>query len=201
MTQTSNRYVLRLTLAAILAANVLFTYGQGSAFGFRFTPSLVPSVAVENPSPSNVYGFSHFNINAGVYALKYFKSSRWGIKAGLDYGAIPYLVGIDAPRNAFGTGGGGDAQINTWLRTNEFDYAALTMTPTFKVPVKGRFLEFSAGPSVRFYNYPKDGFNELGFAFNRAIPYDENDPAAGPLDLRARITDLDLLYLSFPVFN
>lgn len=175
------------------------TYGQGTALGVRFTPSLVPSAAVENPSPSNLYNRSFFDVNGGVYALKYFKSSRWGIKAGLEFGALPNFVGFDAPRNAFGTGNGGNAQINTWLRSNKHAYAALTMTPTFKVPIKGRFLEISAGPSVRFYNFPKDGFSETSFAFNRAVPYDENDPAAGPPDLRVRITDLDLLYLSFPV--
>jgi hypothetical protein len=199
MTLTLKRIILNITLIVILAVNVISGYGQGISFGARVTPSVVPSVAVKNPSPSNVYGRSDFNINFGIYAFKSFNSSPWGIKAGLEYGAVPFFVGFDAPRNAFGTGGGGDEQINTSFRTNNFGYAALVVSPTFKLLVKGRYLEFTAGPSIRFYNYPKNGFSELGFAFNRAVPYDENDPAAGPPDLRVRVTDLDLFYFSLPV--
>ena len=194
------KYFLTVTLAAIMVVSVTVLYGQGTAFGIRITPSLVPTVAVKNSSPSNVFGWSHFNVNAGVYAVKYFESSSWGIKAGVDFGAINHLVGFDAPRNAFGKGGNTNEQINTWFRTSKFSYKALTVMPTFKVPVNGRFFEFSAGPSVRFYNYyRKDGFSEIGLTFNRAVPYDENDPAAGPPDVRVRITDLDRPYLSFPV--
>ncbi len=196
---TWNKTITKLTLVAILAANVNYTCAQGTAFGIRFTPSYVPSAAVNNPSPSNVYGRSDFDINAGIYALRYFKLSPWGVKAGFEYGAIPFLVGIDAPRNAFGTGAGGDAQINSWFRTNEFGYAGFTISSTFRLPLKDRYLEFSGGPSVRFYNYPKNGFSEIGRAFNRVTPYDPDDPSAGPPDQRVRITDLDVLYLSFPV--
>jgi hypothetical protein len=194
------KYFLAVTLTSLMVVNVTVVYGQGTGFGIRVTPSLVPNVAVKNSSPSNVFGWSHFNVNVGVYALRYFKSSLWGVKAGLDFGAIPNLVGIDAPRNAFGKGGNTDEQINTWLRTSKDSYKALTVTASFKVPIKARYFEFNAGPSVRFYDYyRKDGYSEIGLAFNRAVPYDENDPSAGPPDVRVRITDLDLPYLSFPV--
>lgn len=199
MTYTSKRYIWKLTLAAILTANVMFSYAQTAAFGVRVTPSLVPPVSVENPSQSNIYGPYGLNINAGIYALKYFRTGRLGVKAGLEYGAVPFEVGVDAPINAFGTGAGGDSQIYMSFSTNSFGYAALTISPTYKLPIGGRFLEFTAGPSVRFYNYPRDGFYEIGLAFNRSTPYDPDDPSAGPPDVRARVTNLDLLYLSFPV--
>ena len=75
-----NKFVFLLTLAAIVAANVMFSYGQSTAFGARATVALVQSVAVENPSPSNIHGPQDLAINAGIYALRYFKAGRMGGK-------------------------------------------------------------------------------------------------------------------------
>lgn len=188
-----------ITSAAIIAADVMFSYGQTTAFGVRVTPSYFPGASVDNPSASNIYGPPELNINVGVYALKYFKGGPVGIKAGLEFGAVPYILGVDAPRNAFGTGAGGDKQINVTFNSNPLGFAALTISPAYKIPIGSRFLELTAGPSVRFYNFPKDDFYELMLAFNRAAPYNPDDPAAGPPDVRTRVTDLDRLYLSFPV--
>ncbi|MFA6944584.1 MAG: hypothetical protein WC220_01670 [Pedobacter sp.] len=177
----------------------MFSYGQTTAFGVRVTPSYIPGTSVENPSASNIYGPPELNINVGVYVLKYFKGGPVGIKAGLEFGAVPYILGVYAPRNAFGTGAGGDKQINVTFNSNPLGFAALTISPAYKIPIGSRFLELTAGPSVRFYNFPKDDFYELMLAFNRAAPYNPDDPSAGPPDVRTRVTDLDLLYLSFPV--
>lgn len=195
----SKRIVVFIALAAIVAANAMNTYGQSTAFGGRVTPSHVPAAAVENPSPSNIYGPQGLNINIGIYALRYFKTGRIGIKAGLEHGALRYSVGVDAPRNAFGTGSGGDSQINVGLESNPFTYSALTISAAYKLPIKERFLEFTLGPSIRHYGFGKDGFYEIGHAFNRSTPYDWDDPLAGPPDVRASVTDLDHFYLSFPV--
>jgi len=188
-----------ITLAAFFAANVTLVDAQTTSFGIRVTPTLLPSVEVNNPSPSNIYGPHKLGINAGIYALKYFRSGRVGMKAGLEYGALPFIVGVDAPRSAFGSGAGGDSQINVSLQTSDLGFVALTLSPSSKLPLKHRFLEFSVGPNVRFYNYPQDGFSEIAFAFNRNVPYDPDDPAAGPPDVRARVVNLDRLYLSLPI--
>lgn len=187
-----------ITLAAF-AANVMISYAQSTAFGLRLTPSHVPGAAVDNPSPANIYGPQGLNINGGIYVLKYFKSGRVGIKAGMEQGGIRFMVGVDAPRNAFGTGNGGERQINIAYGTNPFIYRALTIVPTYKLPIKDNFVEITAGPSVRHYGWGEDGFNEIILAFNRATPYNPDDPLAGPPDVRARVKDLDLFYLSFPV--
>lgn len=188
-----------ITLAAFSAANVMLSYGQTTSYGVRITPSLVPSVYVENPSTSNIFGPKNLNINAGIYILKYFQTGRIGLKAGLEHGAVPFIVGVDAPRSGFGSGAGGDNQINVTFQASDLGYGGLTLSPTYKLPLKRHFLEFSAGPSVRFYNYPQNGFSEIGLAFNRVIQYDPDDPAAGPPDVRARVVNLDRLYLSVPI--
>jgi hypothetical protein len=183
---------------AIIATDAMFIYGQTTSFGLRVTPSYVPGAVVVNPSASNIYGSPDLNLNIGIYALKYFKSGSVGIKAGLEYGAVPYVLGINAPRKAFGVGSGGDEQIDGGLSSNPLSFAALTISPTYKLPLGSRFLELTAGPSIRFYNFPEDGFYEYMLAYNRSAPYDPDDPAAGPPDVRTRVTDLDLFYLSFP---
>lgn len=188
-----------ITSVAIIAADVMFSYGQTTAFGVRVTPSYVPGAAVENPSASNIYGSPDLNLNIGIYALKYFKSGPVGIKAGLEHGAVPFILGVDAPRSSFGTGAGGDRQVHVTYQASDLGYVALTVSPTYKLPLKHRSLEFSVGPSVRFYNYPHNGFSELGLAFNRSTPYDPDDPAAGPPDVRARVVNLDHLYVSVPI--
>lgn len=195
-----SRIALFITLAALFAASVMFSYGQTLAFGARITPSHIPAASVKNPSPSNIYGQQGLNLNFGIYALKYFDRGRMGIKAGLEQGGFRFVTGVDAPRNAFGTGNGGDAQINILFETNPFTYNSLTISPTYKLPVKGRFLEFTAGPSLRTYNgYPKDGYNEIMLAFNRSAPYDPNNPSHGAPDIRVTVPNMDHFYLSFPV--
>ena len=195
----SKRTILFIALVAVVATNAINSYGQSTAFGVRITPSHIPGAMVENPSPSNIYGPQGINVNAGIYVLKYFGTGSMGIKAGLEHGAVHYEVGVDAPRNAFGVGTGGDSQVNVGFGANPFSYNALTVSYAYKVPIKKRFFEFTLGPSVRHYGYGEDGFYEIVLAFNRSTPYDENDPSAGPPDVRTRVTNLDRLYLSFPV--
>lgn len=101
-----------------MVANAMFCYSQTIAFGVRITPSHVPGAMVENPSPSNIYGPHGFNTNLGIYALKYFNAGRMGVKAGLEHGAVRYMAGVDTPRNAFGTGTGGNSQINVGFEIN-----------------------------------------------------------------------------------
>lgn len=186
----------RVTLAAIIAVSVTCSYGQGLGIGARITPSRVGGVAVENPSPSNVWGWGINDVNYGVYALKYFKSSPWGARLSVDFGRVNNLVGIDAPENAFGKRDG-DEQVNVWFRTNAFRHTALSLMATYKIPIKGRYFELKAGPSLRKYNlFPKDEFSEIYLAFNRATPFDKNTEVP---DVRARITDLDEVHISLPV--
>lgn len=186
----------RVTLAAIMAVSVTCSYGQGLGIGFRVTPSRVGGVAVENPSPSNVWGWGINDVNYGVYALKYFKSSRWGARLSVDFGRVNNLVGIDAPENAFGKRDG-DEQVNVWFRTNAFRHTAISLMATYKIPINGRYFELKAGPSLRKYNlFPKDEFSEIFLAFNRATPFDQHTEVP---DVRARITDLDEVHISLPV--
>jgi hypothetical protein len=112
---------------------------------------------------------------------------------------VPNNLGIDAPRNAFGTGAGGDAQINSLYSTNDMTYNAITLSAAYKLPIKRRFLEFTIGPSVRHYGYDKGGYEGMIWAYNRSVPYDFDDPAAGPADLVTRIYGLDTYHLSFPI--
>jgi len=177
----------------------MFSYGQSTAFGIRGTVALYPSVAVKNPSPSNVYGPQDFSAIVGIYVLKYFKTGRMGVKAGIEHGGVPNNLGIDAPRKAFGTGAGGDAQINSLYSTNDITYNAFTLSAVYKLPAKKRFIEFTIGPSVRHYGYDKDGYEGMIWAYNRSTPFDFDDPAAGPADLVTRVNKLDEFHVSFPV--
>ncbi|MEJ7693313.1 hypothetical protein [Daejeonella sp.] len=188
-----------LTSAVIFTADVLSCYGQSVAIGFRGTAAFYPSVKVVNPSPSNIYGPADFSPIIGIYGLKYFRIGRVGIKASIERGGIPHNLGIDAPRNAFGTGGGGDEQINSLYSSNDITYNALTLSAAYKLPVKRRFLEFTVGPSIRHYGYDKGGYEGMIFAYNRSVPYDFEDPASGPADLVTRIYGLDKFQVSFPV--
>lgn len=199
MKAISSRIALFITLAALFAANVMFSYGQTMALGARITPSHVPAASVKNSSPSNIYGKQGLNHNVGIYALKYFKTGRMGIKAGLEQGRFRFVTGVDAPRNAFGNGIGGDAQINIRFEVSPFMYNSLTISPTYKLPIKDRFLEFTIGPSIRHYGSSKGGYYEIMLAFNRSAPYDPNNPSHGAPDIRVTVPNLDHFYLSFPV--
>lgn len=187
----------RFTLAAIIAVSVTCSYGQGLGIGFRITPSRVGGVAVDNPSPSNVWGWGINDVNYGIYALKYFKGNRWGARASLDFGRVNNLVGIDAPKNAFGQRDDEGEQVNYWYRTNAFRHSSISLMATYKVPINSRYLELKTGPSVRKYNFfPKDGFSEILLAFNRATPFDQNTEVP---DVRARVTALGDVHISLPV--
>jgi len=186
------------TTAVLVAAVVFHTYGQTTSLGARFTTNRYPSARVENPSPSNIYGSKHSSIETGIYVLKYFKSERVGIKTGLEFGLIPWDLGVDAPRNAFGTGNG-DGDINTSISFNDFSYKSITLSVVYKVPLKNRSMEITAGASVRDYAFG-DGDDGISFAFNRSIPYDPDDPTHGPPDVNAIVKSLDdQFHISFPV--
>lgn len=191
--------LLLKTTAIFLLAVVFESYGQTTSIGARFTTSLYRAAFVENPSPSNIYGPRHSSIDIGVYGLRYFKGEQWGVKMGLELGLIPWLLRVDAPRNAFGTGDGGDQLIQTGIGGNDFSYKSITISAAYKVPLKNRFLEISAGTSVRDYAFG-DGSQGLGFAFNRTVPYDPDDPSHGPPDVDAELEPLDdEFHISFPI--
>lgn len=193
--------IIKIVLATFFVANTIFAHAQTISFGLRATPSQVPGVKVVNPSPSNVYGPTDLNLNVGVFAQRYFKGERTGIRLSVDAGALPSFTGIQAPRNAFGQMDDTGVMVDYWIRTTAHNYKAVSLTAVYKVPVKTRFVEFSLGPSVRHYTgyYKAPGSQEYIFAFNRSVPYNPDDPNAGPADLRAKINDLHRLYLSFPV--
>lgn len=188
-----------LTSAAFWAADVISSYGQGIAIGLRGTAAFYPGVAVENSSPSNIYGPADFSPVFGMYFLKYISSSNFGVKAGVEHGGIPNNLGIDAPRSAFGTGAGGDAQINSLYSTNDISYNSFSLSAVYKLPLIRRFIEFSLGPSIRHYGYDKGEYEGMVWVYNRSVPYDFEDPTAGPADLVTRIRGLDKFHLSFPV--
>ncbi|HEY0768881.1 MAG TPA: hypothetical protein VGD31_00920, partial [Sphingobacteriaceae bacterium] len=190
--------VFILTTAALIAAVVFQTSGQTTAIGVRFTNTLLPSALVENPSPSNIYSDRHASIETGIYGIKYFKGDKMGIKMGLEFGLIPWDMGVDAPRNAFGTGTG-DGQIHAGIGFNDFSYKAVTFSAAYKVLLKSRYLEIVAGASVRDYAFG-EGIEDIGFAFNRSIPYDPDDPTHGQPDIYVQLAPLDdQFHISFPV--
>ncbi len=178
-------------------AVVIPLHGQTTSIGARFTANSYSEAEVENPSPSTISGSKHSSIETGIYALKYFKNERIGVKAGLEFGLIPWDVLVRAPRNAFGNGTG-DGEINTGLSTNDFSYKAITLSVAYNVPLHRRHLEIVAGASVRDYAFGSG--HGLGFAFNRSTPYDPGDPSQGPPDVNVRIYSLDeQFHISFPV--
>lgn len=191
--------VLILISVAFMGADVRIIYGQKIAIGGRVTAGLVPALKVVNPSPSNIYSPGDLNINVGIYALRYFKTDRMGLKAGLEAGGVPFRIGIDAPRNAFGTGTGGNSRISSLYTLNALTYKALTISVAYKLPVKNRFIEFTAGSSLRYYFYGNGGWDEMALTYNRSIPYNPDDPSAGPPDVRARVNTLDQFHINFPV--
>ena len=154
---------------------------------------------VENPSPSNIYGGRNSSIDIGVYVLKYFKGEQWGVKLGAEFGLIPWSVSIHGPRNAFGTGEGGDAQLGFGIGGNDLSYKAVTLSATYKVALKNSFLEISAGTSVRDYafgQYPE----EIGILLNRRGNYDPDDPTNRPPHVHTIMEPLDnVFHISFPV--
>ncbi len=170
-----------------------YKFWKDIGIGARFTPTFYRAAYINNPSPSNVYGPRHSSIDLGIYALRYFKDDRWGIKMGLDFGLIPWLVGVDAPMNAFGDGSGGDRQLNFGIGTNDFSYKALTISSVYKIPIKRRFLEISAGASIRDYAYG-DGPDGVSVKFGRSTaPYEADD-------VTAEIRSLDeQFHISFPL--
>lgn len=186
-----------ITIAVLVTAVVFHAYGQTTSLGARFTANRYPSARVENPSPSNIYGSKHSSIETGIYALKYFKSERMGIKMGLEFGLIPWDLGVDAPNNAFGNGVG-DYLIHHNVSFNDFSYKAVTLSASYKVPLKNRILEITAGASVRDYAFG-DGDDGIYYAFNRSPRYDPDDPTQSP-DINAVIKSLDdQFHISFPV--
>ncbi|MGB4400991.1 MAG: hypothetical protein WBJ10_16585, partial [Daejeonella sp.] len=125
-----NKNIFPSFKTSLLLVVFLFTLGSAQAqsqasisLGARFTANRYPSARVENPSPSNIYGSKHSSIETGIYGLRYFKNERMGIKMGFEFGLIPWDLGIDAPRNAFGTGSG-DGELNTSISFNDFSYKA-----------------------------------------------------------------------------
>ncbi|MHB1180010.1 MAG: hypothetical protein ACYCZO_16995 [Daejeonella sp.] len=185
------------TTAVLITAVVFHAYGQTTSLGARFTTNRYPSARVENPSPSNIYGSKHLSIETGIYALRYFKNERVGMKIGLEFGLIPWDLGVDAPINAFGKGTG-DGQINMSISFNDFSYKAITLSAAYKVPLKNRFLEIIAGASVRDYAFG-NGDDGIWYTFNRSIRYDPDDPTQSP-DINAVIKSLDdQFHISFPV--
>lgn len=191
--------ILILTSVVFMIADVRIIYGQSVAIGGRVTAGLIPALKVVNPSPSNIYSPGDLNINIGIYALKYFKTGRIGLKTGLEAGGVPFRIGVDAARKAFGTGTGGNNQIGSLYTLNALTYKAFTISAAYKLPVKNRFIEFTAGASIRHYLYGNGGWDEMALTYNRSIPYNPDDPSAGPPDVRARVNTLDQFHLSFPV--
>lgn len=180
-----------LTLAVVFESN-----GQTTTIGARFTTSLYRAALVENPSPSNIYDSRNASIDIGVYALKYFKGEQWGLKMGIELGLIPWSMGIYAPRNAFGNGGGGGQRLGFKVGGNDLSYKAVTLSATYKVPLKNGFLEISAGTSVRDYAFGGDP-EVITMILNRSTPY---DPSSGPPDVETIIDPLDdQFHISFPV--
>lgn len=55
-------------------------------------------MAVENPSPSNVWGWGINDVNYGIYAFKYFKSSRWGARVSVDFEVYTILLESTHPK-------------------------------------------------------------------------------------------------------
>lgn len=186
------------TTAVLVAAVVFQAYGQTNSLGARFTANRYPSARVENPSPSNIYGSKHSSIETGIYALRYFKNERVGMKMGLEFGLIPWDLGVDGPRNAFGTGNG-NGELNSSISFNDFSYKNITLSGVYKVPLKNRYFEIVAGASVRDYAFG-NGDDGIAFALNRSTPYDPDDPTQGPPDVNALVKSLDdQFHISFPV--
>ncbi|MGB4400028.1 MAG: hypothetical protein WBJ10_11705 [Daejeonella sp.] len=134
------------TTAVLTIAVVFNCQSQTTTFGGRFTYQLHSPAYVENPSPSNIFSPYHTRSEKSIYALRYFRKEKWGLKLGIENGSIPFYIGIDAPSDAFGDvrEPGGDPQIIYIYGVNDFNYKSATVSAVRRIPMGSRHLEITA---------------------------------------------------------
>lgn len=175
-----------------------YVYCQSWTIDARFTPNLISKPKVVNPSLSKIYGERRIGFDSGISISRYL-NNRIGLSAGWDWGIVDWNFYIEGPRNAFGDARG-EGLLNENLNIENFSYKALSIRILlYNVPVRKKVLKISAGPAFRYYRMEEDAII-FGYALNRTIPYDENDPSHGPLDVLVHIEPLGKkLYLNIPV--
>lgn len=174
--------VKRILFINIILFNLCsLTKSQTKEIGFRFTPYITTQPKVINPSPTKLYGESRISFDAGIDYTRFFKDKTYGLRLGFGMGVVDYNTVFEAPRNAFGikTGNG-----NIYRNNNQENYVYNSLALFFvkQFNLKNLIIESQLGLSKKFYYY-SDEPDGLGYAFNRATPYNFDDPNAGPPDL------------------
>jgi len=172
----------------LVATMLLFLISEtGKAqntIGFRFTPNMISNPKVDNPSPARIYGERTLSFDSGIDYSHQLKKN-WAISTGIDLGIVACNQYIDAPLNAFGTRqGSGNISISS-MGENYF-YYGLSFQPVYRFKLNKNMFRLSAGPNIRFYHRGRESDISY-YTANRAIPWNLNDPNAGPPDIEINL--------------
>ncbi|SKB41424.1 hypothetical protein [Daejeonella lutea] len=169
-----------LTLVLILLTAQLVR-GQKS-LEFRFTPKISQKPEIENPSPARITAPTQIAYDMGV-TFTHMLNQKWGVGGGITLGSTVYRMDFSAPSSAFGTKQDkGNLDIGYYFYP--YKYQGITARGLRNFALNKRTsLRILAEPSLMYYSYSEDNFDGFTDGFNRAVPYDPENPATLPADL------------------
>jgi len=179
------KFLKHCGLLATMLLLLIFEQGKAqNSIGLRFTPNMVSNPKVNNPSPARIYGQRRFSFDSGIDYTHQLKKN-WSISTGIDLGVVDWNQYIEAPLNAFGTRQG-SGNISSNSNSENYFYYGLSFQPVYRFKWNNNTFRLSAGPNIRFYNRGRESHINY-YTANRAIPWNLNDPNAGPPDIEINL--------------
>ena len=172
---------LKFVVLVLMLLTAQVVRGQRS-LEFRFTPKLSQKPEIENPSPAKITAPLQIAYDLGVtYTLML--NQKWGIGAGITLGSTVYRMDFSAPSSAFGTKQD-KGEIAVGYYFDPYKYQGLTARGLRNIALNERTsLRILAEPSLMYNSYAEDNFDWLKTGYNRAVPFDPDNPATLPADL------------------
>lgn len=189
------KFKLELALIFLTTANLALAQTE---IGFRATPNITSQPKAINPSPAFIYGENTISFDAGIDYTRMFKNRNIGLRLGIGMGLVDDRIVFEAPRNAFGIMTG-EGNVNVNSSFENYTYNSLSAQFVYRKYIENTQLELYTGLTKRFYYYSNEADGRK-YAFNRATPYDPDDPNAGPPDFSISFAPIkNQLHIDIPI--
>lgn len=188
---------IKLELTFIFAILNYHAIAQ-TEIGIRATPNITSQPKVINPSPAYIYGENTISFDGGVDYTRMFRNQNIGLRVSTGLGLVDHRLVFEAPRKAFGIMTG-DGKVNVNSSSNNYFYNSLGIQFIYRKATKGLDLEFYTGVTKKFYHQSNEP-DVFGYAFNRSVPYDPDDPNAGLPDFSVDTAPIkNQLHIDIPI--
>ncbi|MHB1177892.1 MAG: hypothetical protein ACYCZO_06115 [Daejeonella sp.] len=189
------KFKLELTLLIAIATNQSIAQSE---IGIRATPNISSQPKVVNPSSAYIYGENAIGFDAAVDYTKMFESRNIGLRVGIGIGLVDHRYVFEAPKNAFGTMTG-DGNVNVNSSLENYLYNSLSAQFVYRRKIRNLEIEFYTGLTKKFYHHSNEA-DGIKYAFNRATPYNPDDPNAGLADFSIDIPPIkSQLHIDLPI--